>query len=207
MNTEKKAESPPCAPNARQVHFNEPSGKAALPFPVIDLETTGLDPQRHSIISIGAVWPGVKSNDFYVECAPWKGAAIDPAALEVNGEREKELLARPVSEQQAVVAFLGWLNGPVAVAGMNPASMDCVMLKAAIARLGGWICHRSLDLHSLAVAYAFRRGLPVPPRGFATDQIYQLIGMEPEARPHHALVGALMEAEAFALLLRDEGSA
>lgn len=193
--------------NTKEKTENGLLAKAALPFPVIDLETTGLDPKRHSIISIGAVWPGVKTVDFYVECAPWKGAAIDPAALDVNGERKDELLARPISEQQAVVGFLHWLNGPVALAGMNPASLDCVMLKAAIARLGGWICHRSLDLHSLAVAYAVRRGIAVPPRGFATDQIYKLIGMEPEPRPHHALVGALTEAQAFALLMRDEGSA
>ena len=53
-------------------------------FIVVDIETTGIDPFRHSIASIGAIHS--KSGDyFYQECKINDDRLIDVNALAVNG--------------------------------------------------------------------------------------------------------------------------
>lgn len=174
-----------------------------LPFPVVDLELTGLDPERHGILSIGAWWErsGHYGKHFYVECRPWRGAAYDPAAMVVNGQDRRQVETRETSEEEAVLRFLSWMGGPAAIGGMNPAACDVPFLRAAIGRLQRWLCHRTVDMHALAVGHAAREGLAVPARGFATDEIYELLGMAAEPRPHHALTGAKAEAIAIGKLL------
>ena len=51
---------------------------------VVDIETTGTNPQKHSIVSIGAINLEASAERFYIECRIWVGAHIDPAALVVN---------------------------------------------------------------------------------------------------------------------------
>ena len=50
---------------------------------VVDLETTGVDPRKHSILSIGAVDFNNQENYFYGECRIREGALIDNYALAV----------------------------------------------------------------------------------------------------------------------------
>ena len=51
---------------------------------VTDIETTGTNPDKHSILSIGAVDMNSPDNRFYAECKIWEGAHIDQTALEIN---------------------------------------------------------------------------------------------------------------------------
>jgi hypothetical protein len=175
-----------------------------LPAPLIvaDVETSHLDPARGSVLSLGAVrWDGT---EFYDTCAPWAGAAIDPAAMAVNGFDPVEVHRGVQSEAGLVVGFLEWVNGPFVLCGMNPGGFDVKWLVAALARAGlssRWLGHRSVDMHSLAVACALRRGIEVPDRGFSTDRIYAMLGMPPEPKPHNALTGARMEAAALKRML------
>ena len=57
---------------------------------VADLETTGLDSRKHSILSIGAMDFENQENTFYGECRIRENSEIDEEALRVNGfTREK----------------------------------------------------------------------------------------------------------------------
>jgi DNA polymerase III epsilon subunit-like protein len=175
---------------------------------VVDLETTGLDPVRHSIVEIGAVWLSGRVGSFEQRCRVWDGAALDAGALRVNGLDAAACGDKSLPpEAEALVDFLLWSKAsadyPVMLAGLNP-NFDLGFLRAAASR-AGISCdrafrHRVLDLHSLAVGYALRAGLPVPSRGLYTDEIYALLDLEAEPKPHRALTGARKEAEAFGRL-------
>ena len=63
---------------------------------VIDVETTGLDPQKHACIEIGAVLLDESLNpidEFSSLLAPWEGAEIVKESMAVNKISQKELSA------------------------------------------------------------------------------------------------------------------
>ena len=175
-------------------------------FAVVDVETTSLNYERGSMLSIGAVIPAT-GETFYGECRAWEGAHIDPESLAVNGatiERVNDSLIQ--TEAELVTAFLFWatMRHLKLIGGKNP-SFDMGFLKAAWKRAGGarWsITHRTIDLHTLAWGWAIRhRPEALEGDGIKSDALYELMGLKPEPKPHHALVGAKVEAEAFELLL------
>ncbi len=52
---------------------------------IVDVETTGTEPEKHSIVSIGAIdFHNIKPH-FYQECRIWEGAEFSLEALNVNG--------------------------------------------------------------------------------------------------------------------------
>lgn len=175
---------------------------------VVDLETAGLDARKHSILQIGAVWLTGGEGEFSMDCRRAEGTLIDTRALEVNGitpERADDP-ALP-DEGTAVQRFLAWLGPlPCLLAGLNP-SFDRAFLQEAQyrktfpAQTVRRFPHRVLDLHSLAVTYALAKGDPVPSRGYYTDEIYAVLDLPPEPRPHQALTGARREAEALRILM------
>jgi DNA polymerase III epsilon subunit-like protein len=72
-------DSPPVKPNNTTYIF-------------VDIETTGLDPQKHGICSVGAYATGENENDFrgffYNECDPRYGedpVEVDESAMKING--------------------------------------------------------------------------------------------------------------------------
>ena len=92
------------------------------------------------------------------------------------------------------------------IAGENP-SFDRDFLKASAQRceIKWLISHRTIDLHSLAYASYLKRGLNLPVKDermdLNADRIFNYVGLPAEPRPHRALVGAKMEAEAFSRLI------
>ena len=177
---------------------------------VVDLETTGLESTKHSIVEFGAVWLTGEEGEFHMDCRIWRGAHLDPRALGVNG-LSPDRCQNPAlpDESDAILEFLQWLGPqPVMLAGLNP-SFDRNFLHAAMRRAsngamvasGDLFPHRTLDLHTLAVSYAIAKGDPIPSRGFYTDEIYAILDLPPEPKPHRALVGARREAEALRILL------
>jgi hypothetical protein len=51
---------------------------------IVDIETTGIDPIKNSMVSIGAVDYNT-GEEFYRECRVFDGTEIDPYALKING--------------------------------------------------------------------------------------------------------------------------
>jgi DNA polymerase III epsilon subunit-like protein len=165
---------------------------------IVDVETTGLDPLKHSIISIGAV-DFEKGDEFYVECCAIPGREIDDAALAINGfTREMCLDTSKKSAVEAYKEFFWWTtdNRSVMLAGQQVGSFDAKFLQHMhqLAGLGNWpFGHRTLDLHSVAYA-KYRKSLNL-------DGILAEVGLEPEPKPHNALTGAKLEYLAFKILL------
>lgn len=89
---------------------------------ILDVETTGTDPLKHSLVSIGALDFSSPEIRFYEECRIWEGAHIMPAALEVNGYSEEEITnPQKQSEGELIAHFLSWLfeRESMVIAGQN----------------------------------------------------------------------------------------
>lgn len=180
---------------------------------VVDLETTGTDARKNSIIQFGAVWLSGAEGEIELDCRVWEGAEIHPRALEVNGCSESRCLNPSLmTESEALIQFFQWiamqtggLDQPFMLAGLNP-NFDRSFLMQAWIRAGRSvktfpIKHRTIDLHTLAVCYALATDCIIPSRGLYTDEIYAVLDMPPEPRPHTAITGARMEADALHKLL------
>lgn len=180
---------------------------------VVDLETTGTDARRHSIIQFGAVWLSGAEGEIEIDCRAFDGAELHPKALEVNGASEARCLnPMLMTESEAVEQFFAWIkmstgddDQPFILAGLNP-SMDRAFLmqawlraKLPIRRFP--IPHRTIDLHTLAITLALGTDSIVPSRGLYTDEMYAVLDLPPEPKPHTALTGARREADALHRLM------
>jgi len=59
---------------------------------VLDVEATGTEPHKHSIVSVGALDIANPTNRFYMECRAWDGAHIMDEALAVNGFSREQVI-------------------------------------------------------------------------------------------------------------------
>lgn len=165
---------------------------------IVDIETTGIDPLKNSIVSIGAV-DFETADEFYIECQAIPDREIDEYALKINGFTKEQCFdPRKPTAEEAYKKFLRWTsdNRNVILGGQQIGSFDARFLIHMHERcnLGKFpFGHRSVDLHS--VAYA-KFGLSL-----SLDAILQKLGLAPEARPHNALNGARAEYAAFKQLL------
>lgn len=185
---------------------------------VVDVETTGLSPNQHGLVEIGACHLEMEGahlvfkRSFMMLCRPFPGAAYTETALTING-RSVESLTEPTytSEAEAVRDFLAWTAEAhdATIAGHNP-RWDYEMLLAAATRAGlDWpLDHRTVDLHTLAYSFALRNHWPVT-GGFhssnlGANKIFNMVGLPKEPEPHLAINGAEMESEALSRLLFGE---
>ncbi|QQR65147.1 3'-5' exoribonuclease [Candidatus Kaiserbacteria bacterium] len=178
---------------------------------VIDIEASGTEWAKHSIVSIGALDFDHPENRFYEECCIWHGAHIMEGALEVNGFTEAEI-TDPTKKSEAEIArmFLEWSEhmSDRTLAGQN-VSFDRDFLRAACDRADlPWnIAHRTIDTHSLCYMHMVTHGItpPIDPQHRRTalnlDAVMNYCGIPDEPEPHNALTGALSHAEVISRLL------
>jgi len=182
---------------------------------VLDIEASGTDPRKHSIVSIGALDFDNPDNQFYDECHLWEGAHIDDGALEVNGFSETEIRdTSKKTEAEAVKAFIGWARDirDWTFLGQNP-SFDREFVRAACMRAGidFPFAHRTVDTHTLAYMHMVKRGITPPfdsgkhRTALNLDAILNYTGIPEEPNPHNALTGAMSHAEVASRLLYDKG--
>lgn len=194
------------------VHVNP----IALPsnFVVIDIETSGLDIEKHGILEIAAVSPQVPK-PFEMRVRLEARYEADPDALAVNGF---EMAAIPdgFSLQYALSLLLDWLRGNLPegcdkwIFGNKNPQFDRERLLKACEHVGmddtkeglaKLLSRRTIDLHGWAYRWGMRAGVDMSAPGFNTDQLYSALGIEPEPRPHRALQGAKHALKAFEILL------
>lgn len=176
---------------------------------IVDVETTGMDASRHSIVSIGAVDFSYPANHFYKECRPFVGAEVDPVSLSLNGFTLEQLSShdRPALEE-VIRDFVTWAQECTeqTLGGMNT-FFDRNFLRASTGRYHmDWpFGRRIVDLHSVCYTHMLALGKRPPlveqRTGLTNDRILSYVGLPEEPRPHNGLVGARMEAEAFSRLL------
>jgi len=176
---------------------------------IIDVETGGLDPNKHALLSIGAV-DYETGDEFYGECRAYQGYVahqddlIDDFALGINGFTREQ--CNDVTKQwphSLYMEFLHWAaiakKRDLLLAGQQVGAFDIPFLKKIASDSHQGIVptwpfgYRSVDLHSVAFA---RLG-----KSLSLDGILTAVGLKPEPKPHNALTGARLERDAFKLLL------
>jgi DNA polymerase III epsilon subunit-like protein len=182
---------------------------------VVDMESSGLEPQLHSLVSVGAVDFNNPSNQFYMECRIWDGARVEDEALAINGfTREQITDSSKKSDKELIEAFLEWVNTcktckEHTIVGQNPsADRDFLKYTAHRYHINWQMAHRIIDLHSIAYFHMLKRGIPIPIKNthsnLSLDKILLYVGVPEEPKPHNGLVGAKLEAEAFNRLINEK---
>ncbi len=181
---------------------------------IIDIEATGTNAHKHSILSIGAVDLQNPTNRFYGECQMWAGAHVMDEALVINGFTPEEIHDRnKMSEAELVTQFMEWTHelADRTPAGQN-VSFDRAYLVAACERAGIQfdLSFRTIDAHTLGVMHMTKRGLTPPfdsvhkHSALNLDGVMNYCGIPDEPDPHNALTGALSHAEVVSRLLFDK---
>ena len=176
---------------------------------VLDVEGSGLDPEKHSILSIGALDLDDPTNQFYEECQVWEGAEIEDAALAINGFSRDEVSGQGSSKQTEaglIAAFVAWaMDRPQerTLAAQN-VTFDRLFVEAACTRAGieSPFAHRTIDVHSLVWLHMTERGIKPPTKnnhsGIDLTAALAYVGVPEEPKPHNALTGAYFHAEVIA---------
>lgn len=181
---------------------------------VVDVETSGLRPEKNSILSIGALDIQNPERRFYGECRIWEGAQVSDESMAINGFTEAEINdSAKKSERELVREFLEWSQhlGNRTITGQNP-SFDRDFLQAAARRAGlSWdLAQRTIDTHTLCFMHMVKRGIEPPldaqhrRSALDLDAILNYCGIPDEPLPHNALTGALSHAEVASRLLYDK---
>lgn len=165
---------------------------------IIDLETTGIDPQTTSIVSLGAVDYDT-GDEFYGECRISANSIVTDEALKINGFTMEQITdPQKQSAVQLYQKFVKWASSrSTMLAGHNIAGFDLQYLKEIHKKqrkIKEFPFHfRTVDLHSLGYQ---RFG-----KSYSMTRICQLLEIEPEPEIHNALTGAKKEYECFKILL------
>lgn len=181
---------------------------------IIDTECSGLRPERHSLLSIGALDFRNPDNRFYGECRVWEGAEIMEEALKVNGFTQAEATdASKQSEAELIESFLAWSQDlpERTLTGQNVAYDKGMLMAAAERARADWnLAYRTVDVHSLCWMHVVKN-LGTPPvdeehrrSALNSSTILNYCGLPKEPDPHNALTGALWHAEVTSRLLYDK---
>lgn len=167
---------------------------------VIDIETSGVDPAQHGILSIGAV-DFETGDEFYGECRLDFGLGWTDEALKINGFTVEQILdSSKQHSSELLFQFREWSKPRSSMlAGQNIGSFDLQFLLACHKNHNSpdtWIFrYHTVDLHSVAFA-KFKKSYSLP-------KICKLLNVEPEPEIHNALTGARTVAECLKRLLND----
>ena len=176
---------------------------------IVDVEASGTDYHKHSIVSVGALDFDNPTNQFYDECRIWDGAHIMDEALVISGFSESEITdTRKKSEAEITKAFIAWALDikEHTLAGQN-VSFDRDFLKTAAQRahLDWPFAYRTIDVHTLAYMHMINHSLTPPVENKRSalnlDAVLNYVGIPDEPTPHNALTGAFSHAETISRLL------
>ena len=160
---------------------------------VVDIETTGMEPEKNSLLSIGALDFRNPGNTFYGECRVDEGASVSNIALKINGfTREQINDPKKPSSRELLRDFLRWMR-PIrdkTIAGDN-IWFDTGFLQENFRRMNvRWPFRpKSIELHEMSDVL---EGLP-----WSLDAVLYMVGIPPREKAHNALDDAELTAEAI----------
>lgn len=155
---------------------------------VFDLETTGLDPERHEIIEIGAVKVSHDLNseieEFHAKIKPLRIETAMPEALQVNGYSDKQWAdAAPVSE--VLPAFLEFINGSMLAAYNNTLDIRFLLSNVLREQLSLTSGYHYVDIFS--IAYEHVVGRQGEDEKLRLSDMCAYFGIPKPPEPHQAL--------------------
>jgi len=173
---------------------------------VLDTETGGLDPNTHSILSLGAVvWHDGGIDDTFYTLIAEPEIHADPAALKVNGLNLDTVRSEGADPLSAVLALNNFLlkndlRGLVTVGGHN-VSFDVGFVRRLFNLAGRKypFSHRSLCTQTAALL--LEQAGRIDPPGTSLDVLCKLFGIQVRAGGELGKHNALEDAKATALLL------
>ena len=176
---------------------------------VVDVETSGLDPKEHSILSIGALDFDNPKNTFYGECRLKEGARIDQSALNVNGFTVEKINNSLMSCRQLIEKFLEWslkFNNRT-LAGHNfHFDYNFLLEHFKFYNLIWPFRHRFVDLHSVFYFNMLKHNIDIPLNGgvsnLTLDFIIDYLQLNKREGHHNALEDAQLTAQALLLLMK-----
>ncbi len=179
---------------------------------IVDVEASGTDLLKHSLLSIGALDFDNPDNRFYGECRIWDGAHIMDEALAVNGFTKEEITdKKKQTDGELVRSFISWSDSckEKTLAGQNPSfDRDFMQMAAQRSHIDWSFAHRTIDLHSLCYMHMVKRGIAPPVEkgrsGLNSEAIMNYVGIPKEKHPHNALNCTITEAEAISRILYDK---
>lgn len=175
---------------------------------IIDVETTGLDPGRHEMIDIGAIYTDLDGNELgriFIRIMPPHPQRIEPAASAVNGYSEERWRALgAVDEAEAVADFLAFharvAEGRRIVFTAYNAQFDHGFVSALLSRHG----HRFDDHYTYFLldipSMAWGQGLKV----LGNSRLAAALGLPDETRDpmqHTGITGAEWNLSLYRALL------
>jgi DNA polymerase-3 subunit epsilon len=170
-------------------------------FVVLDSETTGLDPRRDRLITIGAV--AVRDGEILLDdCFEvMMKLAYNNSSVTVHGITRDEA-AGGMEEREAMTLFLEYLGDGVIVGhhiGHDIEALNC----ACERHFGLRLRNRSLDTMDLTLHLKDDGGFAGRPMadGFSLDGLGEMFGVAPHDR-HTAGGDAFITAQIFQRLLR-----
>ncbi len=177
---------------------------------ILDTETTGIDYRKHSIVSLGALDSYNPKHQFYEECRIFEGTEIDSESLKINGFTIGQITDKnKQSLEQLMKEFFKWEKHihDKTLAGQN------VHFDANFTKFSAELYNlkypfsdkRFIDLHSICYADHLKRGFKIPLKDgksdLSLDHVLRYAGLPKEPKPHNALTGAELEAEALSRLI------
>ena len=188
--------------NLRQT-FTADTPADAVRFVVLDCETTGLDPRRDRLITIGAV--AVIGGEILLDDVfdALLEVSYNSSAVTVHGVTRQESLSG-VTEPEALDRFLAYLKDGVIVG--HHIGHDVATLNAGYQRHWGFSLGEPQPRHAMELALNLERDDGAFPGSdalsdFSLDGLCGLFGVIPHDR-HTASGDAFMTAQVFLRLLR-----
>jgi len=188
---------------------------------VLDIETSGLFPEKDGIWQIGAI-DLETTEEFIEECRIEDDDQIEEEALKIIGKTEEELRdENKQSQKELLNKFLKWV-GQRKIKNFlcqNPQFDICfIALKARKYGLEIPFHHRAFDLHSIAHSKYFEINgdflIKEDHSDMGLSKILKFCGLEDEriwveegevkkeGKPHNALEDARLTAECFSRILK-----
>lgn len=177
---------------------------------IIDVEATGLDHARCSLLSIGALYFEEPSNTFYQECRANENSLIVDQALEVNGfTRDQATDPNKQTQTELVRNFLEWLK-PLknkTFAGKNVHFDYYWIEREVMQNLPDFNVNPGLvELHTVHYLRLLDAGkeIPLKESGFSDlgfKKMLTFVGLPDVVITHNALEDVTLEAECMSRLL------
>jgi DNA polymerase III epsilon subunit-like protein len=168
---------------------------------VTDIETTGMNPRRNSIVSIGAVEFENPKNTFYGECRVEDGLPMDPMSFQINGFTVKQVTDRRKPDGKELLSqFCAWVGkiDERTLAGDN-IWFDTGFMKEKMRKFHvRWpFDGEPVELHEIS---PINEGMP-----WSLDLMLRVVGIPERKGTHNALEDALLTAESISRIAFGKG--